>query len=485
VRKGHELMNHDTVVKNLVAKVKDTIFSHEMVAPQDKVVVAVSGGPDSVCLLDVLFALKDELQISLVVAHFEHGLRPGEDQQETEFVSRLAGSYGLEFYTERASAGLAYGRGSLEERARKERYQFLTKIKEKVKAQKIALGHQLDDQAETVLMRLLRGSGPLGLGAIPPVRDALIIRPLIKVSREEVQDYLRQKGILWMQDSSNLQPVHMRNRIRLELLPMLKMYQPRILEVLARTAEIIREDENILVSQAQEWLDQNALRLKQDQISIAIDKLSQLPKALQRRVLRCAIGHVGQGLRKISLKHLDLTLHMCFAKAPQGQIYLPGNLAVKKRYNQIIIAPKSYEHYKRYRYKLQGPGVYKLEAIESSIEVAELDYLQMDATGAPPWTAYLDASKIEFPLIVRPFQRGDRFVPLGMKGTKKLHDLFVDMKIPTELRNELPIVCSGSSIVWVTGLRIDERFKVTKEGEKVLKLAIHGAITEELERWRR
>ena len=477
-------MKDDGVVKDLIEKVKNTILNHNMLEAGDKVVVAVSGGPDSVCLLDVLFALKDELQISLVVAHFEHGLRPGEDEQETEFVRHLAHSYGLEFYTAKASAGLRHGRGSLEERARQERYGFLTEVKNKIRAQKIALGHQLDDQAETVLMRLLRGSGTHGLGAIPPVRDTVIIRPLINISRGEVQDYLRQKGISWMQDSSNLEPVHLRNKIRLELLPLLRNYQPRILEVLARTAEIIREDENLLVQQAQEWLDQNALKSKQGQISIAIDKLSQLPKALQRRVLRCAIGHVGQGLRRISLKHLELTLELCFAKAPQGQIHLPGNLLAKKRYNKIIIAPETRDHSKSYCYKVQGPGVYKLEAIESSIEITDLDSLHMDAIEPSPWKAFLDASKIQFPLTIRPFQRGDRFVPLGMSGTKKLQDLFVDMKIPIELRKQLPIVCSGNSIVWVTGLRIDERFKVSRQGAKVLKLEVRGAIVEELKRWR-
>ncbi len=468
------------MVSSLLEKVRGTIKAYDMLRPGDRVVVAVSGGPDSVCLLDVLSDLRDEFQIDLIVAHFDHGLRPGEDEKETEFVCQLASSYGLEFKIGRASEDLARSGGSLEEKAREHRYRFLEEIQGKVKAQKIALGHQLNDQAETVLMRLLRGSGTQGLGAIPPVRDGLIIRPLIHVSREEIEAYLAQKGLKWVEDSSNVNPRYMRNRIRLELLPLLKTYQPRILEILAKTAEIIRADESYLNIEAEKWLLTHGSQPQEHHVGIPISQFSDLPKALQRRVLRCAIKMAGSGLRRISWDHIELALGLLSTGKPQGEIHLPGSLAVKKRYDWIIVAPRDTSGPKGYSYTISGTGVYELEDIHSRIEISELVQSLKGRFDHSPWVALLDRGKIDFPLTVRPYKPGDRFVPLGMKGTKKVHDLFVDQKIPLELRKRIPIVCSGRAIIWVAGLRIDERFKITEATRKILKLGVSGRIVEEL-----
>ncbi len=474
-------MKYDAVVKDLIENVKHTILSHNMLEAGDKVVVAVSGGPDSVCLLDVLNDLRDELQISLIVAHFDHGLRPGEDEKETDFVRKLAFSYGLEARIGRASRDLARRAGSLEERAREERYRFLREIQGKTKAHRIALGHQLNDQAETVLMRLLRGSGTHGLGAIHPVRDGVIIRPLIRVSREEIEAYLAQKGLKWVEDSSNMNPRYTRNRIRLELLPLLKAYQPRILEILAKTAEIIRADENYLNIEAEQWLDLHGSQAQKHHIRISISQLSALPEALQRRVLRCAIKKAGSSLRRISWGHIELAQGLISSNKAQGEIHLPGDLVVKKRYDWIIICPRDTSGPKGYSYTVPGSGIYGLEAIESTLEISQLVLPTAGGLHQSPWIALLDSSKIDFPLAVRSYRPGDRLVPLGMKGTKKVHDLFVDKKIPLELRKRIPIVCSGEAIIWVGGLRIDERFKITQTTHRILKLKISGRIVDELE----
>lgn len=217
-----------------IKKVKNTISRYGMIRFGDRVVVAVSGGVDSVCLLDVLDKLRDELGVELFVAHFDHGLRPDDDEAETRFVKSLAASLDLPFETKKAFPSMLTGAGPLEERARNARYRFLEEVKEKFSAQKIAVGHNLNDQAETVFMRLLRGSGTSGLAGIPPVRDGHIIRPLIEISREEILTYIEQRGIKYLTDPSNFKTRFLRNRIRLELLPNLKQIQPRIIELLGR-----------------------------------------------------------------------------------------------------------------------------------------------------------------------------------------------------------------------------------------------------------
>ncbi len=191
-------------------KVKATVSRYEMIQPGDLVVVGVSGGPDSVCLLHILQRLKKELEMALLVAHFDHGLRPGEDDSETRFVASLAASMGLPFETEKARSLLRRTAGSLEEAARNARYRYLEKLRKKHDARKIALAHQLNDQAETILMRLLRGSGPSGLGGIPPSRDRVIIRPLIEISRKEIETYIKGQSLSYVTDSSNLQPLFLR-----------------------------------------------------------------------------------------------------------------------------------------------------------------------------------------------------------------------------------------------------------------------------------
>jgi len=241
-------------------KVRKTIDAHEMLKVGDKVVVAVSGGPDSVCLLDVLEKLAPEYKIRLIVAHFDHTLRPHEDEEETEFVRQLARQYGIEFHTAKASETIHSSKGSLEERARKQRYAFLEQVRAKTNANKIALGHQLNDQAETVILRLLRGSGMQGLAGILPVRDRVFIRPLLSVSRQEIIRYLAHRGLKWVDDSSNLSTDPLRNRIRLELIPLLQSYQPRIVEILARTADTLQLDNSFLEDCAAGWLEKHTIQ---------------------------------------------------------------------------------------------------------------------------------------------------------------------------------------------------------------------------------
>ncbi len=451
-------------------KVRNTIFRYGMISHGDRVVVTVSGGADSICLLDVLHELKDDLGIELVVAHFDHGLRPDEDQAENLFVVSLAVSLNLPFETKKADSRIEAGMGSLEERARHARYQFFEEVKDRFSAQKIAVGHNLNDQAETVLMRLLRGSGLSGLSGIPPCREDKIIRPLIEISRDEILSYLGQKGLKYVTDSSNFETRYLRNRIRLDLLPKLAKYQPRIIELLAQTSEIMRRDNAWLEAVAEDWIKETAEITANKEVLIPLSSFRELPEAIRYRVIRYSLKTTGGNLRRVSLRHIGAVNRLATGKKPQALINLPNRLTAKRIYDKLVFSRGKGRAIEAFYYTLDRPGTFHLEALQSTISLEEVGAMVLPETGISSWTAFLNADYITYPLVIRNFQPGDRFVPLGMSGHKKLKDFFIDLKVPAEDRTRVPILTHNDTLMWVCGFRIDERFKVTPDTKKVLRV---------------
>ena len=458
------------MVRHTIEKVRRTIARYNMLSPGDGVVVAVSGGPDSVCLLDILHELGDELGIQLLVAHFDHGLRPGEDEDETRFVESLAMSLNLPFETKKAAQSLRQGTASLEERARNARYRFFDEVKKKYEARKIAVGHNLNDQAETVLMRLMRGSGPSGLSGIRPFRDNKIVRPLIELTRGEIESYLKQKGLAFVTDSSNLETRHLRNRIRMELLPQLKRYQPRIVEVLGQVAEIMRRDDEYLEERAAEWVEDRAEIRDTGEVYIPLPSFVELPEALRNRVIRQALKITGGNLRKVSTRHLDAVNLLATGKRPQTLVKLPNGVSARRSYDTLFFGASEEKQHQAFCCLLEGPGTFYLDALGCTVSLEEMEGSVSPERSMSPWTAFLNAERITYPLMIRNFRPGDRFVPLGMSGHKKLKDFFIDLKIPSEVRARIPILTERDMPIWVCGFRIDDRFKVSSKTKKVLKV---------------
>ncbi len=459
-------------MRDTITKVKETIIRYRMLDPGDLCIVGVSGGPDSVCLLDILHELRGELEIGLVVAHFEHGLREKEDEAETRFVRRLAASMALAFETEKASLLREGVTSSVEERARNARYAFFERLKDNLDAQKIALGHNLNDQAETVLMRLLRGSGPSGLTGIPPSRENTIIRPLIEIKREEIESYLKARDLSYVVDSSNLQTDYLRNKIRLELLPRLMEYQPRLIEHLGQLARIMGSDNTYLEDQAEDWVVREAEQRPEGDIWIPVQSFVELPEPVRNRVTRHLLRKIGKNLRRIDYGHIESVYMLAQGRNPQGILNLPNGLTVKRVYDKLAFKAGDADKPAEFYYRLDGVGTYYLEEIGRSITLVEMEG-DVDLNGTDQaWTAYLDAVKLQYPLILRTHRPGDRFVPLGMNGHKKIKNFFIDLKIPSEMRASTPILVSQDTPVWVCGHRIDDRFKVTSKTRKILKVAI-------------
>jgi tRNA(Ile)-lysidine synthase len=459
-------------VKLTINKVKKTVSRYGMIDPGDLVLVAVSGGPDSVCLLDILHELKDEWGLKLVVAHYNHGLRQAEDESETQFVHRLAASMNLPFKTEKASIFVEGSTASLEERARNSRYEFLERLKHGLHVQKIAVGHNLNDQAETVLMRLLRGSGPSGLSGIPPCRDDTIIRPLIEIKREEIESYLKARKLTYVIDSSNLDTRYLRNKIRLELLPLLLEDQPRLIEHLGKLAFILREDNNYLDEEAEQWVGREAERRNNGNIFIPLSSFIKLSQAVRSRVIRNVFMKICKSLRRIDFSHIQSVHALALGKKPQGLLDLPNGLRVKRIYDGLVFTLEVEQKPCDFFYPLEGSGTFHLEKIGRSLTLTELEGgVDLDL-GHSTQTAYLDAAKLRYPLVARNFRPGDKFVPLGMTGHKKIKNFFMDLKIPSHLRAMIPILTDQDTPVWICGYRIDDRFKVTPETKTILKVTI-------------
>ncbi len=459
-----------------IKKVDKTISRHGMIIHGSRILVAVSGGPDSAVLLDVLVRLKERFSLELVVAHFDHGLRPADDDRETRFVAGVADTAGLPFVTEKAAFTPDRKGSSPEEAARDQRYAFLDRAKRAHSAQSIALGHTLDDQAETVLMRLLRGSGSLGLSGIPPIREPGIIRPLIDVTRGEIESYIARRELAYVTDPSNLEKRHLRNRIRLELVPQLKTYQPRIVRILGQTADILREETNWMENEANKWI---AAHVKTDQtnvLGLPLRELAQQAHALQSRIIRQVIERVQGNLRRIQLSHIEAVKRLLKGQ-PQATCDLPNGIVVRRSYDTLYFSKrreglKTDQKENGYSAILNGEGVFKLEPFPCTVTVMEWDKEEIPTLlNSSPWVAHLDSDRISFPLILRNSRPGDRFIPLGMTGHKKLKDFFVDRKIPSHVRKSLPLLCLGSKLVWVCGLRLDDRYKVRPETKKVVRIS--------------
>ncbi len=452
--------------------VLSTIREHEMIGSDDRVVVAVSGGPDSVCLLEILLRLRETLNVSLIAAHLDHGLRPGEDERETEFVETLARRSGIPCAYERVTQ-LANAHGTcLEERAREIRYRFFEGVLDTYHAQRLALGHNKNDQAETVVMNMLRGTGSAGLSGMPPVRDNCYIRPLIRITREEILAYVREKGLSYMTDSSNLDKRYLRNRIRLELMPILLTYQPRLIDHLEDLAFLCREENRFMEREAEKWLQEMIILAPEQSFDISIDALKGLPVPLQYRVIRGVIRRAKGNLRRMDLGHIRAIIELIANRRPQARINLPGHIVVKKRYKKLRFCVGEEMHRTEFSYRLGGAGRFHLDPINRTITCEEIPRDEFTGRSPSGWQCFLDLEALRWPLIVRNFRPGDTFMPLGLNGFKKLKDLFIDKKIPYDERRRIPIIESYGDIVWVGGIRIDHRYRVREDTRRILRCTI-------------
>ncbi|HID96495.1 MAG TPA: tRNA lysidine(34) synthetase TilS [Candidatus Latescibacteria bacterium] len=454
----------------LIDGVLDFITRFKMFAPGEKVVVAVSGGPDSVALLDILTVLKDRLEISLHVAHLDHGLRAEDSQRDAEFVRDLAAKYNL-------PATVAYRnvreflkkhRFSLEEGARVVRYTFLKEVAEEVSAQKIATAHTLDDQAETILFRVLRGAGVQGLVGIPPVREGLFVRPLLKVTRREILDFLATRGLTFRHDRSNEDLRYIRNRIRHSLIPYLKQeYNPKIVMALDRMADILRAEDEFIEETAGQIFNSVMKNRDKRKIILDIKRILGYHISIKRRVLRKALYLLTEGVVP-EFKDIERLVEL---KVSKSRLFQLGFQITAQKWDDLLILKRG--NVPPFRRPVSIPGRTDLRELDAHLYVKILaqEGLLTGGLGSDPQVAFLDLNSIKGGIAVRSRCTGDVIQPLGMKGhTKKVKDLLIDRKIPRILRDEIPLLVDQEKVLWVVGVEINELCRVTLESKQVLKI---------------
>jgi tRNA(Ile)-lysidine synthase len=487
----------------LLKKIRLTIEQNQLLAAGETVVVGVSGGPDSLCLLHALCRLRSEYDLRLHVAHLHHGLRGPDADADAEFVRALAADWGLPCTVERADvpALAAEHRLAVEEAARRARYATLSRVAEQAGARTIAVGHNADDQAETVLMHWLRGSGLAGLRGMLPLTllgdyrllegDAglpsfsphlRLIRPLLEVSRAEIEAYCDHYGLKPRFDRSNLDTTYFRNWLRHEVIPLLARHNPNVQEVMRRSARVIADDYALLRSLLEETWPRIVLE-EGSRIVFDLTAWRTLPTALQRSTLREAIHRLRRSLRNINFVHVENALLVARDGTTGDQATLPRGLMLTVGYERFTVAdvgvPELLPDWPLLPpdcapLPIVVPGVTSLPESDWMLEAAILGRGDLPGdweANVDPWRAFLDAQAVGADLALRTRRPGDRFQPLGMDGhTAKLADFLTNQKVPRAARDRLPLLVGGWGIAWVCGLRLDESARVQDATERVLSL---------------
>jgi len=451
------------MIQNEFAK---TVLEYGMFNTGDKVVVGVSGGSDSVCLLHLLSGLK-KLRLELIVAHFNHRLRGKESERDEKFVKKTSEELGLPFVSDSADTISFKNREglSVEDAARQLRYIFYQEVLDKYDADKIATAHTLEDQAETVLMRMLRGSGSSGLSGIPPVNDT-IVRPLLGISKDKITNYLKSKKIKWIEDSSNSSSIFLRNKIRNELIPELRKYNPNIVEVLSRTSNLLRLESDFINIQAESAFKKVFFKRHFGYIAKTEDYL-KLHKAIRLCILRKCIEKLKGDLKSVSMVQILSIDEQINSEKASCEVVLPGKFIFSKGYKIFSISGRDNKE-AGFQIKINEYGAYKYPN--------GLKLLFEKTSDRSEWlnenVGHFSLKKVSFPITVRNIKPGDRFRPLGVKGYKKIKDFFIDEKVPRFLRKSVPLVECAEGVIWVGGFRIDERFKVNDREKNFLRISL-------------
>ncbi len=454
-----------------LGKIRKTVDSFGMLSPGDVVVAGVSGGSDSMALLFALWDLREFYpDTDVVVSHLNHGLRGAESDEDAEFVKEAARQLGFSFECARVDTeafrkkcGL-----SLEDAARGLRYSFFNEILAKRSAQRIATAHTLNDQAETVIMRLIRGSGSQGLAGIRP-SVGNIIRPLINVTKAEAREYLRSKGVSWREDSTNSSDEFLRNRIRNELVPLLRSYNPAVEQVLSRVAAVCAAEADFISAEGERRFGKIA-RVAGGGVLGDTEKLLAEPPAIRFSVMRKSILAVKGDLNSVSAKHLFSIDEVVRSGESSAEVDLPGGVVFHAGHGVFFFTRE--ENFREFPpTEIKSHGTHRVSPdLEVTVELTD----DVSLWGVAD-VGYFPPEKVGFPITLRSFSEGDRFVPLGMRGAKKLKDFFIDEKIPRFLRKKVPVFETRNGIIWVGGLRTDNRFRADKRKGPWFRIRICGS----------
>ena len=425
------------------------------------------------CLLHLLYKLKDEYKLKLAVAHVNHCLRGNESDEDEEFVKNYCKDINVDFYSIRIDVNsLAKEKGiSCESAGREARYNFFMHVFSKINADKIALAHNANDQAETVMMRIMRGTGMEGLTGIKPVRDSIYIRPLINITRDEIEDYCSREKILTRTDKTNFQNIYTRNKIRLDLFPyMNSTFDCDIIKSLDRLADTVRIDNDYIKKVCDEKYKKFCT--KDDSKIIILKEAFSEHEAVLSRILRKAIEELTGTLNNFEKKHIYDIINI--QKHDTGKVVmLPKGFAALNNYGNIELL--NYDRLMENRFKTNKEcvlheGVNVLKEYSYKVWLRIIDNEGKIDFKSSKNIKYFDLSKINGDIKIRYRKEGDQFHPLGLSGCKKIKDVLINLKVPAYKRNSIPLICFGSKIAWIVGYNISDEFKINSATKKILEI---------------
>lgn len=456
------------------------IEKHQLIKTDEKILVAVSGGIDSVCLLDMLYSLKNTLNIRLEAAHLNHMLRGEESDRDEAFVAKLCDRYHISLHIKRVNVKDASKGRSLQDIARQIRYNFLHEIQSQTDCVKIATAHTGSDQAEEVLLRLIRGTSLSGLSGIQPKRADGVIRPLITLTRQEIVTYANENNIAFVEDSSNNSLKYLRNKIRKNLLPIVEGYNGTFVKSAINLAENLCETEDFLELTAKEAENQ----CKNQENTLNIAELQKLHTAIRKRVYRNAIiKNIGAG-GKITSNHLLKIDELVMSHRQEAAYCLPEKVVVQRQGNTLVWHKmpngKPTQHVDITQDVSQliisTQGTWQIPWLQKKIviEQADFDYTnpQKNKDTTYPKTLWIDADKINFPIVIRRRRHGDTFKPFGAETERHLKHFLNSKKIPLPERNELPILICNERIIAIAGVELCDMLKITTDTKNILKISL-------------
>lgn len=442
--------------------------------------VCVSGGPDSIFLIYILKELASSYKLKLSVACLNHCLRGKESDQDEVFVGNLAKKFDLPFYSKKVDVKKAARSQNLclEDAARCARYDFFVKIASTHNIKKIALAHTKDDQAETILMRILRGTGLKGLGGMKmysSLRGKDLIRPLLEIEKKEILQYLKKKRIKSRLDSSNLKTDYFRNKVRLKIIPFILKFAPQFKNNLFKISAMAQDVEVFIQGQLSRLFKKYVKKINKDSLGIKRSALLRLTSAERRGLIRKIIEMQQGDLKNIDFKHIKIIEDFIKEnKTSQRCIDLPRQLKVKMEACDIIFTKK------KTKVSFKPRPDFKFLDIDKELKIPEFGFKflaskvnkKVRLKRHPKFIEYFDQDKLKLPLTVRSRRNGDVFFSLGASGKKKLKKFFIDEKVKRSLRNNIPLVVCGGDIIWVVGMRISDKYKVSAKTKSILKIQV-------------
>jgi tRNA(Ile)-lysidine synthase len=453
------------MLRDFFNRFENHLRKHQLVSENDKIIVSVSGGVDSTVLFDLMMELKNRMNIEIAVAHINHKLRGDESEEDEKFVKNLADNHGVECFVHGADtrAFVIEHKTSLQAGARDIRYKFLETVKILKNFTKIATAHNANDNAETVLLNLFRGTGANGLGGIPVKRQS-IIRPLLFAERREIEQYARLKSLQYREDSSNIKDYYKRNILRHSTIPQVEeKINPSVIVAINRTSEIFQEMSSFINKEVRLLYSNAAKTFEADKLVLDIVRLKNTLLFVRENVIITALREFVQGEIDYNKVHAIMDL---IDSETGSSIEIGSDVVVfRDRYNLVFI--KNPKEASPFVAEIIPGKKYEFEEFYLNTEIVDRTEVNFSLS---PVVEFADADAAGQALTLRNWQPGDSFSPLGMKGHKKVSDFLVDAKIPIYQKNNVLVLSNKDGIIWLCGLRVDDRFKITDNTRRILKL---------------